>query len=463
MNFNRQHYLENTQKLFKLAIPIFISQLAMSGMGLSDIIMAGLVSDDDVSAIAVSNSIYFPLFLFVLGIIYAITPIVSYLNGSRQRELIAHQVRQGHWIVFTLSIPLIIIFTNSHWILDFMEAPAEFSLKSQQYLTIMAIGIIPALLMVNLRCLNDGLSTTKPAMFITFIGLLLNIVLNYIFIFGKFGLPELGAVGCGVATAIINWSMFLMLLSYCKTTTTQKDIELFNPVFERPKKETLCKITRLGLPIGFATFIEVMLFSISALLLSPLGSQVVASHQVAMQTSSFLFMIPLSLGIGISIMIGQALGQKNVKEAKYLSYYAIGTVLFFAIITAIVLILFRHLIPHIFTQNEVSITIASSLLIFVAIFQLPDAVQAVCNGILRGYKYTKPITFITMFCYWGIGIPFGYILSRTDWIVEPMAAKGFWFIFCISLVVVAILLFYQVYKIHQIPENELIERLEKIK
>ncbi len=432
-------------------------------MGFSDIVMAGLVSDNDVSAIAVSNSIYFPLFLFVLGIIYAITPIVSYLNGSGQRELIAHQVRQGHWIVFTLSIPLIIIFTNSHWILDFMEAPAEFSLKSQQYLTIMAVGIIPALLMVNLRCLNDGLSTTKPAMFITFIGLVLNIILNYIFIFGKFGLPELGAVGCGVATAIVNWSMFLMLLHYCKTTTTQKDIELFNPIFERPNKEILCKITRLGLPIAFATFTEVMLFSTSALILSPLGSQVVASHQVALQTSSFFFMIPLSFGIGVSIMIGQTLGRKDVEGAKYLSYYAISTALFLATLTARFIVLFRELIPHLFTQNPVSITMASSLLIFVAIYQLPDAVQAICNGILRGYKHTKPITSITIFCYWGIGIPFGYILSRTDWIVEPMAAKGFWIIFCVSLITVAILLFYQVYKIHKIPENELIERLENIK
>ncbi len=463
MKFNRQHYLENIRQLFKLSTPIFISQLSMSGMGFADIVMAGLVSDNDVSAIAVSNSVYFPLFLFVIGVIYALTPIVSYLNGSGQRELIAQQIRQGYWIVFTLSIPLIIIFTNSHWILDFMEAPPEFSFKSQKYLSIMAVGVIPALLMVNLRCLNDGLSTTKPAMFITFIGLIFNVILNYIFIFGKFGLPEMGAVGCGVATAIVNWIMFLLLLHYCYTTPTQRDISLFSKWIERPNKEILCKITRLGLPIAFATFTEVMLFSTSALLLSPLGSQVVASHQVGLQTSSLLFMIPFSFSIGASIMVGQALGRKNIAEAKYLSYYSIGTALFFAVLTAIFIILFRHWIPYIFTQNSVSIAMASSLLIFVAIYQLPDAVQVVCNGLLRGYKHTKPITYITMFCYWGIGMPFGYILSRTDWIVEPMAAKGFWFIFCVSLVTVAILLFYQVYKIQQVPEDELIERLENIK
>ena len=217
MNLQWQKYPHNARKLFKLTIPIFISQLSASGMGLADIVMAGLVSDDDVSAIAVSNSIYFPLFLFVLGLLNAITPTVSYLNGSNQRHLIAHQVRQGFWLVLTMSIPLILIFCNSHLILDYMHTPKSFSSKSQQYLMIMAIGIVPALLAINLRCMNDGLSNPKPAMIITFFGLLLNIPHNYIFIFGKFGLPEMGSVGCGIATAIVNWVMFLMMFYYCYT------------------------------------------------------------------------------------------------------------------------------------------------------------------------------------------------------------------------------------------------------
>lgn len=463
MIFNLQHYLENTKRLLKLASPIFISQLALSGMGLADIMMAGLVSDNDVSAIAVSNSIYFPLFLFVLGVLYAITPIVSYLNGSGQRDLIASQIRQGYWIVLVLSVPLIIIFTNSHWILDFMNAPESFSLKSQGYLSVVSIGVIPALLMVNLRCLNDGLSTTKPAMFITFIGLIINIILNYIFIFGKFGFPQLGAVGCGVATAIVNWTMFLLLLHYCYTTPTQRDIKLFDKWFEKPNKIILCKITRLGLPIAFATFTEVMLFSISSLLLSPLGAQVVASHQVSLQTSSFLYMIPFAFSIGVSIMVGQALGRKEIQEAKALSYYSLGTVSLFAILTATFLILFKDWIPHLFTQNKTSVFMASNLLILAAIYQIPDAIQVVCNGILRGYKHTKPITYIATFWYLGIGIPFGYILSLTDWITEPLAAKGFWIIFCISLTGMATSYFYQVRKIQQVPENELIEHLENIK
>ncbi|MDD6909901.1 MATE family efflux transporter [Actinobacillus minor] len=463
MNLQWQRYPQNAHRLFKLTVPIFISQLSASGMGLADIVMAGLVSDDDVSAIAVSNSIYFPLFLFVLGLLNAITPTVSYLNGSNQRHLIAHQIRQGFWLVLALSAPLIIIFLNSNLILDYMQTPASFSLKSQQYLAIMSLGVIPALLAINLRCMNDGLSNPTPAMRITFFGLLLNIPLNYIFIFGKLGMPEMGAVGCGVATVIVNWVMFLLMLHYSYTHKSQRDIGLFNQWFEKPSGQTLLKICKLGLPIGFATFTEVMLFSTSSLLLSPLGAQVVASHQAALQTSSIFFMIPMSFSIATTIVIGQTLGQKLVEEAKVLSYHALLTGFIFAILAAIVIILFNQLIPLAFTRDTLSISIAAHLLLFAAVYQIPDALQAVANGILRGYKHTKPILFVTLFCYWIVGMPLGFILARTNWLVEPMAAAGFWFTFCVCLSLASGLLIWQMVKIHRIPAEQLIRKLEKIK
>lgn len=463
MNLQWQQYPQNAQRLFKLSVPIFLSQLAVSGMGLADIVMAGLVSDADVSAIAVSNSIYFPLFIFVLGLLNAITPTVSYLNGSQQRHLIAHQVRQGVWLVLGCSLPILVILWQSHWILDFMETPASFSHKSQDYLAVMAFGLVPALLSVNLRCMNDGLSNPKPAMRITVFGLLLNIPLNYVFIFGLFGLPELGAVGCGVATAIVNWIMFGLMLHYCYTNRAQRDIRLFEKWLEKPKAATLIKLSKLGLPIAFATFTEVMLFATSSLILSPLGEQVVASHQVALQTSSLFFMLPLSFGIATTIVVGQTLGQQDVLKAKIISYHAIFTALLFAALTALVIVLFRHWIPLAFTQDPISIMIAANLLLFAALYQLPDSVQVVCSGILRGYKNTQPILYVTVFCYWLVGMPLGYVLSRTDWIVQPMAAAGFWTVFCISLTLASVLLFYQMRRIQAVPEAQLLARLEKIK
>lgn len=463
MNFQWQHYPKNVKGLFKLSFPIFISQLAMSGMGLADIIMAGLVSDDDVSAIAVSNSIYFPLFLFVLGILNAITPTVSYLNGSGQRHLIAHQIRQGFWIVLLFSLPLLAIYLSGGWILNFMQTPPAFADKAQDYLVALCFGLIPALLSINLRCLNDGLSNPRPAMLITFVGLLLNIPLNYIFIFGKFGMPEMGAVGCGVATAIVNWIMFGLILCYCYTNPKQKDIKLFERWFEAPNKTTLLKLLKLGSPIGFALFTEVMLFAASSLIISPLGSQVVASHQVALQTSSLFFMVPLSFSIATTIMVGKTLGERQIQQAKYLTYHAIFTGVLIAFAMGFVILALKDVIPLLFTSDPTSIAIASGLLIFAAVYQIPDAVQAVCNGILRGYKHTKPILAITLVCYWLIGMPIGVILSRTDWLVEPMAATGFWLVFCISLSVAALLFFRSMRKIQALSDEEMIKRLEKVK
>ncbi|QIM63604.1 MATE family efflux transporter [Pasteurellaceae bacterium Orientalotternb1] len=463
MNFQWHKYPENTKRLFKLSLPILMSQIAASGMGITDIVMAGLVSDADVSAIAVSNSLYFPLFLFVLGVLNAITPTVSYLNGSGQRELIAHQIRQGVWIVLMLSLPLLVVFLNSHFILDFMGTPADFSGKAQQYLTVVSVGLIPALLSVNLRCMNDGLSNPKPAMMITVFGLLMNIPLNYVFIFGKFGMPAMGAVGSGVATAILNWLMFGLMLLYCYTNRSQRDIKLFAKWIEAPNKVTLLKLFKLGTPIGFSIFTEVMLFSASSLVISPLGAQAVASHQIALQTSSLFFMLPMSFAIATTILIGQTLGKKQIEDAKYLSYHAIFSVVMISMIMAVIILLLRDLIPHAFTSEPNSIAIASSLLIFAAIYQIPDAVQVACNGILRGYKFTKPTLMITLICYWLVGMPFGYMLSMTDWIVSPMEAAGFWLMFCICLTLASGLLLHQMRKIQSIPEQTQILRLEAIK
>lgn len=458
-----KNYPQNTQKLFKLALPIFISQLAISGMGLVDIIMAGLVSDDDVSAIAVSNSIYLPLFLFALGVLNAITPTVSYLNGANQRHLIAHHIRQGIWIALLFAVPLVLIYLSAHHILHFMQTPESFANKAQDYLITLCFGIIPALLSINLRCLNDGLSNPRPAMLITFFGLLLNIPLNYLFIFGKFGFPEMGAVGCGVATAIVNWIMFGLMVYYSYTNNTQKDLKLFTPPLEKPNRATLAKLLKLGIPIGFALFTEVMLFSASSLILSPLGAQVVASHQVALQTSSLFFMIPLSLSIATTILVGQTLGKRQITEAKDLTFHAILTCVLIACFIALVILLMREQIPPLFTADPTSIAIASSLLVFAAVYQIPDAVQAVCNGILRAYKYTKPILGITFLCYWLIGMPLGTLLSRTDWLFSPMQAAGFWLTFCLCLSLAAVMFFHFMRKIQSLSDEQMIAHLERHK
>ncbi|KAE9526323.1 MATE family efflux transporter [Testudinibacter aquarius] len=459
---NGQHRIEMRQ-LIKIALPILIAQIAQSSMGMIDTIMAGRVSAADMAAISIGASIWFPLVLFGHGLLLALPPTIAYLNGSGQRKRIAHQVRQGIWIVLLISIPLFALIYNSYVIVDFMGMEPRLATISSQYLQAMAFGIVPYLLMINFRGLNDGLAKTKPAMVIGFIGLLLNIPLNYIFIYGKLGLPAFGAVGCGIATALVNWLMMLMILIYCYRAKNQKDLKLFPKLLEKPDWLTLRKLLNLGVPIALTLCAEVTLFTIVSLLIAPLGANVVASHQITLQTSSFIFMLPLSISMATTILVGQRLGEQNVEGAKQVSYSALGLGLIVAAATAILTLLFRSQISQIFVSDQEVIAMASFLLLFAAAYQIPDSIQVIAGGALRAYKDTKAILIISLLCYWVIGMPVGYISGLTDWLGTPLAAQGFWIGFVLCLTFASVFLLLRLRQIQRIPATALLAHLERIK
>jgi MATE family multidrug resistance protein len=459
---NGQHRVEMRQ-LIKIAAPILVAQIAQSSMGMIDTIMAGQVSAADMAAISIGASIWFPLVLFGHGLLLALPPTIAYLNGSGQRKRIAHQVRQGLWIVLLITMPLFVLIYNSHIIVNFMGMEERLANISSQYLQAMAFGVVAYLMMINFRGLNDGLAKTKPAMIIGFIGLLLNIPLNYIFIYGKFGVPAYGAVGCGIATAIVNWLMMIMILIYCYRAKNQRDLKLFPKLFEKPHLPTLRKLLGLGVPIALTLCAEVTLFTIVSLLIAPLGANIVASHQIALQTSSFIFMLPLSISMATTILVGQRLGEQNVEGAKQVCFTALFLGLIVASITAVLTLLFRTQIAYIFVSDQEVIAMASFLLLFAAAYQIPDSIQVIAGGALRAYKDTKAILVISLFCYWIIGMPIGYISGLTDWITPPLAAEGFWIGFVLCLLCASIFLLLRLRKIQRIPAAELLAHLERIK
>ncbi|OOF43849.1 MATE family efflux transporter [Rodentibacter trehalosifermentans] len=464
MNFRLlSQYHINIKKLIKIATPILFAQIAQNSMGLVDTIMAGRVSSTDMAAISVGASIWLPLVLFGHGLLLALPPTISYLNGSGQRHRIAHQVRQGIWIALASSIPLGLLIYYSDFVLQFMQMESHMAQISRDYLHAMLWGLPAYLLLVNFRCLNDGIAKTKPAMVITFIGLMLNIPLNYIFIYGKLGIPALGAVGCGVATAIVNWSMCLMMIGYSYFNRQERQLKVFSQLIEKPNLTTLKKLLQLGLPIAIALCCEVALFALTALLLSPLGATIVASHQIALNTSSFIFMFPMSIGMATTILVGQALGSGSPEKAKNIAYAALILGLTITLITAFITIFFRYEIAAIFVTDEIVISMATGLLLLAAIYQFSDTIQVVVSGVLRGYKDTQVILYITLFAYWIIGVPLGYTLARTNLLIPNIGAQGFWIAFVVSLTFAAVLLFYRMRKIQSLNHDVLMARLEKLK
>ncbi|HDU2653578.1 TPA: MATE family efflux transporter [Yersinia enterocolitica] len=435
-----QKYIVEARSLLALAIPVVIAQLSQTAMGVVDTIMAGSVSATDMAAVAVGTSIWLPAILFGHGLLLALTPTVAQLNGSGRRNQIAHQVRQGFWLAFCVSVLIMMVIYNSdHIIMRMHNIDPVLADKAVGFLHAIMWGAPGYLFFQVLRNQCEGLSKTKPGMVIGFIGLLVNIPINYIFIYGKFGAPALGGVGCGVATGTVYWVMFLMMRWYVTRARSQQDIKL-EKGFAAPDWQVMKRLGGLGLPVALALFFEVTLFAVVALLVSPLGIVAVAGHQIALNFSSLMFMLPMSLSVAATIRVGFRLGQGSVENARVAAYTSIAVGLMLACVTAIFTVIFREHIALLYNKTPEVVIMASHLMLLAALYQLSDAIQVIGSGVLRGYKDTRSIFFITFTAYWLLGLPTGYVLGLTDYIVPAMGPSGFWIGFVIGLTSAAILM-----------------------
>ncbi|MGR5297561.1 MATE family efflux transporter [Vibrio mediterranei] len=434
-----QRYQTEAKNLIKLASPVLIASIAQTGMGFVDTIMAGGVSAVDMAAVSIAASVWLPSILFGIGLLMALVPVVAQLNGAGKQKQIPYEIHQGFIMALLISVPIIMVLLQIETILDLMSVETIMAEKTVGYIYAVIFAVPAFLLFQALRSYTDGMSLTKPAMVIGFIGLLINIPLNWIFVYGKFGAPALGGVGCGVATTIVYWLMFFMMLFYAVTTDRLKHIELFK-TWHKPERKAQVRLFKLGFPIAAAIFFEVSLFAVVSLLVAPLGSLVVASHQVAMNFSSLVFMIPMSIGAAVSIRVGHKLGETDTAGAVIACRVGLGVGLGTAIFTAICTLIFKQQIVHLYTDNVEVVTLAMHLLIFAAIYQCTDAIQVVAAGALRGYKDMKAIFNRTFIAYWLIGLPLGYVLGMTDLLIEPMGIVGFWIGFIAGLSSAAIML-----------------------
>ena len=418
-------YRGELRELLYLAGPIMGAQLATTGMTFVDTSMAGQYSAMDLAAIALGSSIWMPVYLLIRGILMAITPTVAHLYGARQTGEIGGQVRQGLWIALLMSLLALGFIYKSDVVLQWLQVEPEMAAKTLEYLKALAWGIPAICLFQALTCYCEGMGKTKPSMVFSFIALALNIPLNYVLIYGKFGFPELGGVGCGYATAICFWVMFLMMAGYTMLGQQHRKIGLFDH-WDLPSLSIISSQLKLGVPIGLAIFFEASIFSVVALLIGKLGAIVVAGHQIALNFTSLAFMVPMSLAMGLTIRVGQALGAGKTEQAAYSSYAGIATTLVSATVSASVMLFLPGVVTSIYTQNSEVAILAAQLLVYAALFQYADGIQIAAKGALRGYKDTRVPMAMILFACWGVALPLGYILGLTDWIVEPMGPHGLW-------------------------------------
>ncbi len=453
-------YKAEANTLIKLATPVLIASVAQTGMGFVDTVMAGGVSATDMAAVSIAASIWLPSILFGVGLLMALVPVVAQLNGSNRQKKISFEIQQGIAMALLLSIPIGGVLLQTQTILTMMDVEQLMGEKTIGYMDAVIFAVPAFLLFQALRSFTDGMSLTKPAMVIGFIGLLINIPLNWIFVYGKFGAPALGGVGCGVATAIVYWIMFALLLFYVLTSDRVAHIKLFGQ-FHKPDIKALGRLFRLGFPVAASLFFEVTLFAVVALLVAPLGPLTVAAHQVAINFSSLVFMLPMSIGAATSIRVGHRLGEESVEGAKIASHVGLIVAVVLSLFTAAITVVFREQVALLYTENRAVIDVAMQLLLLAAIYQVTDAIQVVAAGALRGYKDMAAIFNRTFISYWLVGLPIGYILGMTDWIVEPMGAYGFWIGFILGLSTAAVLLGVRLLWMHKQPNEVQLELASK--
>ncbi len=448
--------LQESRNLYHLALPLMGAQLAQMGMGVADAVMAGHYNFVDLAGVALGGSLMWPVVLLVMGLIQAVTPTVAQLNGARDYSEIGEVIRQGLWLALAGGLIAAIILSNIGPVYALMEVDPAAAAISIPYLKATAFGIPALMCFFCLRFLADGMGYTRPALMISVSALALKIPLNYVLIYGKFGLPEMGGVGCGVAQAIIMW--FQLGLILLVVTRKRFHITGWMNRFSLPDWRRIEALLIIGLPIGATIFAEMGLFSVTTLLLGRFGAEVVAAHNIAMNLNGVVFMPPLALGMAATIRIGFRVGADEIIESRTTAGIAMASTMIIAMAGSLLIFLFRHNMVAAYTSETAVSELAATLLLFVVFFLLFDAMQSTAVGVLRGYKDTKVPMWIALFSYWGIGLPTECILGF-GWIGEPMGVYGFWLGLAAGVGTAAILLSYRLWRMS--ANIELITKLSR--
>ena len=436
------------RKLSLLTGPILIAQLTQMLMSVVDTLMAGRVGATDLAAVAVGSSIWTPATLLIFGFAMALAPVISHSHGSGNYRPMAKQLQQSFFTCAISALLVVALIYFAPVFLNHMEVEDDFRVKTAAYLNYIIWGTPGLVIYMVLRNFCEGMSHTVPSLVIGLIGLLINIPANYIFIYGALGAPALGGAGAGVASALVYWGMGISLLIYVLVAKRYQKAAPLRRIYP-PNWDDIWYFIRLGFPISMSLFFEVSLFAAVAILIAPLGSVMVASHQIALNVSSIVYMFPLSLSMAITLRVGFALGSGQVPDALRSYKIALTLGLTFAVINGLGMWLGGRYLASFYTDNAHIIELAGTLLGLAAIFTVSDTFQAISMGALRGYKDTRAAMVVTLIAYWPFGLTVGYVLGRTDYVVPAMGPAGFWIGFISGLSVAAILLTIRLFRVHR--------------
>lgn len=441
--FNK--YTKEFRYNIKLSVPVILGMLGHTFVQFADNIMVGQLGTAELAAVSLGNSFVFIAMSFGIGFSTAITPLVAEADGAGRAKDAKSALKHGLVLCTILGLSLFGIIILAKPLMFMMKQPIEVVELAMPYLDLVALSLVPLIIFQAFKQFSEGLSQTKYPMYATILANVVNIVLNYLLIFGNFGFPEMGIVGAAIGTLVSRILMVIYLWLLLKGKDKfQPYVTGFN--FRLIEKRVMDKIIALGFPSALQMFFEVAIFTAAIWLSGVLGKNPQAANQIALNLSSMTFMFGMGLGVAAMIRVGNQKGLKSFTELRRIAQSIFLLTFLVEIVFAILFLLGRYWLPTIyldlddainFTDNTEVIALAAQLLFVAAFFQISDGVQVVVLGALRGLQDVKIPTLITFIAYWLIGFPVSYYLGLyTEW-----GSMGIWMGLLIGLTASAIMLY----------------------
>jgi MATE family multidrug resistance protein len=431
-------YRQSYKDTLLLAYPVVISQLGHIMVGVVDTAMVGQIGTVEQAAVALANSLYTLVLVFGLGVSYGVTPLTAAADSSGKVAENAALLKHSIVINTLLGVILFALLFSLSPMLAFFDQKKEVVDQAIPFLNIMMLGMIPLCIFSGFKQFAEGLSFTRVAMVITLAANLLNVLLNYLMIFGHWGFPEMGLMGSCWASFISRVIMALSMFLYVYYNSHFKKYwEGFS--YKNLSVSLTKKILAIGVPSGLQWVFEVGAFAFAVIMIGWISPNAQAAHQVALSIAATTYMMASGVSAAASVRVGNACGLKDRQAVRVAGFSSLIIVLFFMGLMALCFILLRDYMPLLFSKNEEVIGISASLLVIAAFFQLSDGTQVVGLGALRGIKDVRIPTIITLIAYWVIGLPMSYVLAFK----MNLGVQGVWYGLSIGLTIAAVLLFWR--------------------
>jgi MATE family multidrug resistance protein len=444
LHFKLSRLREDIPSLLKLAGPLLIGQLAVITFGVLDTAMTARYSADDLAALAMASAIFISIYVGLTGVISALAPIAGQLFGAKRHSEIGEEVRQATWLALGLTVLGCLILLNADYLLQISQVTADIEGKARLYLGILAIGLPASMAMRVLMALHNAVSRPAVITVVQLIGLGLKLPLNLLFIYGGLGIEGMGGPGCAVATVIINWFWLIITLGFVLFDRFYRPFQIFAR-FSWPDWHRIWTLLKLGTPIGFSYLIEVTSFTFMSLFIARLGTTALAGHQIVANMGTVIYMVPLSLSIATMTLVSQSIGANKQERAEEIGWSSVFFTTMLCIVIGITVWIFRIQLLDLYDPPQEVKNFAIPLFLFIAFYQVFDALQITAAFILRAYR----IAFWPMVIYagslWGVGLGGGYlmgfnVLGNTPEFLQ--GANGFWAGNSLSLGLAACFLLY---------------------